>query len=132
MADDPNPDEGETYFAALKPLGAKARRNAFVANHFTTSRSIWNMHDALLAEQARTNQLLLWIGEILNRGLPESESVPAPKFPEPLAAPLDTSEEWKPDPSGRFPDRYFDGKDWTKWVRDKPGGTRSEDPPLGY
>jgi hypothetical protein len=35
----------------------------------------------------------------------------------------------KPDPTGRFPDRHWDGTTWTHWVRDKPGGTRSEDPP---
>jgi hypothetical protein len=38
-------------------------------------------------------------------------------------------EGWLPDPSGRFPDRWWDGAQWTKWVRDMPGGTRSEDPP---
>jgi hypothetical protein len=38
-------------------------------------------------------------------------------------------EGWLPDPSGRYPDRWWDGAQWTKWVRDKPGGTRSEDPP---
>jgi hypothetical protein len=42
--------------------------------------------------------------------------------------PADTTEGWKPDPTGRYPDRYFDGTAWTIWVRDKPGGTRSEDP----
>lgn len=34
---------------------------------------------------------------------------------------------WFPDPSGRHPDRYWNGEAWTHWVRDKPGGTRSED-----
>jgi hypothetical protein len=47
----------------------------------------------------------------------------------PLPEPDDRSEEWKSDPSGRHPDRYYDASGWTKWVRDKPGGTRSEDPP---
>lgn len=41
-----------------------------------------------------------------------------------------TAEGWLPDPSGRHPDRWWDGTQWTKWVRDKPGGTRSEDPPV--
>jgi Protein of unknown function (DUF2510) len=41
-----------------------------------------------------------------------------------------TAEGWVPDPSGRHPDRWWDGKQWTEWVRDKPGGTRSEDPPV--
>jgi hypothetical protein len=45
-------------------------------------------------------------------------------------APAGTAEGWLPDPSGRHPDRYWDGKAWTIWVRDKPGGTRSEDPPV--
>ena len=45
-----------------------------------------------------------------------------------IAAP-GTAEGWLPDPSGRHPDRYWSGTAWTKWVRDKPGGTRLEDPP---
>jgi hypothetical protein len=45
-------------------------------------------------------------------------------------APPGTGEGWMPDPSGRHPDRWWDGSEWTQWVRDKPGGTRSEDPPL--
>lgn len=45
-----------------------------------------------------------------------------------LSDPEDLSEGWKPDPTGRHPDRYWDGGGWMKWVRDKPGGTRSEDP----
>lgn len=45
-------------------------------------------------------------------------------------APSGTEEGWLSDPSGRFPDRYWDGKNWTKWVRDKEGGTRFEDPPV--
>jgi hypothetical protein len=43
-----------------------------------------------------------------------------------------TPEGWQPDPSGRHPDRYWDGNAWTIWVRDKPGGTRSEDPPVPW
>jgi hypothetical protein len=45
-------------------------------------------------------------------------------------APAGTAEGWMHDPSGRHPDRYWDGGQWTEWVRDKPGGTRSEDPPV--
>jgi hypothetical protein len=41
-----------------------------------------------------------------------------------------TAEGWFRDPSGRHPDRWWDGSAWTQWVRDKPGGTRAEDPPL--
>lgn len=48
----------------------------------------------------------------------------------PLDPPRDLDEGWYPDPSGRHPDRWWDGTGWTKWVRDRPGGTRSEDPPL--
>lgn len=43
-------------------------------------------------------------------------------------APVGTAEGWLPDPSGRFPDRHWDGKKWTQYVRDEPGGTRFEDP----
>jgi hypothetical protein len=35
-----------------------ADRNDIAANWFTIARSVWNMHDALLIEQRRTNQLL--------------------------------------------------------------------------
>lgn len=45
-------------------------------------------------------------------------------------APPGTAKGWMADPSGRHPDRYWDGRAWTQWVRDKPGGTRSEDPPV--
>ena len=47
-----------------------------------------------------------------------------------LPDPADLDEGWKPDPSRRFPDRYWDGSTWTRWTRDKPGGTRFEDAPL--
>jgi len=52
---------------------------------------------------------------------------------EPTALPpvaVGTPEQWLRDPSGRHPDRWWDGSQWTHWVRDEPGGTRSEDPPL--
>jgi hypothetical protein len=55
--------------------------------------------------------------------------VPAGGAPLP-PAPTGAGEGWLPDPSGRYPDRYWDGSAWTQWVRDKPGGTRSEDPPV--
>jgi hypothetical protein len=42
-----------------------------------------------------------------------------------------TAEAWLADPSGRHPDRWWDGETWTKWVRDQEGGTRREDPPYG-
>lgn len=54
--------------------------------------------------------------------LPVSTSLPSP--------PPGTGEGWLTDPSGRYPDRWWDGTAWTQWVRDKPGGTRSEDPPV--
>jgi hypothetical protein len=41
---------------------------------------------------------------------------------------LKAVEGWYPDPYGRHPDRWWDGSTWTRSVRDKPGGTRSEDP----
>lgn len=44
--------------------------------------------------------------------------------------PKNMKADWKPDPTGRHPDRWWDGRKWTEWVRDRPGGTRSEDPPL--
>jgi len=52
---------------------------------------------------------------------------------EPTAFPslqLGTAEGWQTDPSGRYPDRWWNGAEWTQWVRDKPGGTRSDDPPV--
>lgn len=42
--------------------------------------------------------------------------------------PVDLTADWKPDPWGHHPDRYWDGARWTEWVRDAPGGTRGEDP----
>jgi hypothetical protein len=43
----------------LTDTGARTGdRNELAANWYTISRSVWNMHDALLQEQRRTNQLL--------------------------------------------------------------------------
>jgi hypothetical protein len=52
-----------------------ADRNALVANWFTISRAVWNMHDALLNEQRRTNQLLETLIEA------QGGTVPVPKAP---------------------------------------------------
>jgi hypothetical protein len=41
------------------------------------------------------------------------------------------TEGWYPDPLERDParpDRWFDGGQWTQWLRDKPGGTTTENP----
>lgn len=46
--------KGKTTETGARP----ADRNEVAANWFTLSRSVWNMHDALLLEQRRTNQLL--------------------------------------------------------------------------
>jgi Protein of unknown function (DUF2510) len=46
---------------------------------------------------------------------------------DPVTAPA-PAEGWYPDPSGRHPDRWWNGTAWTRWVRDRPGGTRSDDP----
>lgn len=43
--------------------------------------------------------------------------------------PAGTPEGWLPDPSRRYPDRWWDGNEWTQWTRDRPGGTRYEDRP---
>jgi MFS family permease len=42
--------------------------------------------------------------------------------------PVPPAERWGPDPYGRHPERWWDGTKWSRWVRDAPGGTRSEDP----
>ncbi len=44
--------------------------------------------------------------------------------------PAGTTEGWIDDPSGRHPLRWWDGTEWTRWVLDKRGGTRSEDLPI--
>ena len=62
-------EEDDDVAEASPTTGSKfAKRNAIAANDFTIARSIWNMHDALLIEQRRTNQLLEWIGGILQQG----------------------------------------------------------------
>jgi hypothetical protein len=53
---------------------------------------------------------------------PSSRSVPTP-----TAVP---GEGWYPDHFGRYPERWWDGTQWTKWVRNQPGGTPTEDPPV--
>lgn len=51
------------------------------------------------------------------------------KNPNPLEPPSDGSgvEKWYPDPTGRYPDRWWDGSKWSRYVRDQLGGTKSED-----
>jgi len=75
---------------------------------------------------------------IFKRAVPDGEEPPdswalwAPSLAlQPLPAPSRkrTGEGWRDDPSGRHPHRYYDGKNWTEWVRDKEGGTRTVDPP---
>lgn len=34
---------------------------------------------------------------------------------------------WRPDPSGRHGNRYWDGSQWTSWVSDGPEATQDED-----
>lgn len=46
---------------------------------------------------------------------------------EPLAEPDDTDADWKPDPSGRFKGRYWDGEAWT--MRTMTDGVEHRDPP---
>ncbi len=48
-----------------------ADRNAIAANSFSIARSICNMHDALLIEQRRTNQLLEALIEAQGGTVPE-------------------------------------------------------------
>lgn len=43
--------------------------------------------------------------------------------------PTGTPKGWFPDPSRRYPDRWWNGHEWTRWTRDRPGGTRFEDQP---
>ena len=47
-----------------------------------------------------------------------------------VALPPGTAQGWFKDPSDRHPERWWDGNAWTQWVRERPGGTRTEDPPL--
>ena len=53
-----------------------ADRNAAVANWFSIARAVWNMHDALLIEQRRTNQLLEALIEAQGMTVPEPNEVP--------------------------------------------------------
>lgn len=59
--------------------GARAAdRNDLAANWFTISRSVWNMHDALLLEQRRTNQLLEALIETMGGEVPDPGELPNP------------------------------------------------------
>jgi hypothetical protein len=49
---------------------------------------------------------------------------------EPLGEPGPSG--WYPDPSGRYRERFWDGKEWTWRVRDEPGGKTFEDPPNAH
>jgi hypothetical protein len=41
-----------------------------------------------------------------------------------------TYPSWQSDPSRRHPMRWWDGLQWTQYVCDAEGGSRSEDPPV--
>jgi hypothetical protein len=69
--------------------------------------------------------LLVLMGARKTPSLPAGSVVPQ-AVGVPTAAGI--PEGWYHDPLGRHPDRWWDGATWTQWVRDKPGGTRSEDP----
>jgi hypothetical protein len=58
------------------------------------------------------------------------EPVAAPVSNDLPRPPFNTYASWVSDPSGRHAERWWTGEEWTKWVRDKEGGTRSEDPPV--
>jgi hypothetical protein len=59
--------------------GARAAdRNDLAANWFTISRGVWNMHDALLLEQRRTNQLLEALIESSGGVVPDPAELPNP------------------------------------------------------
>jgi hypothetical protein len=59
--------------------GARAAdRNDLAANWFTIARSTWNMHDALLLEQRRTNQLLEALLVASGAEIPDPRELPNP------------------------------------------------------
>jgi hypothetical protein len=59
--------------------GARAAdRNELAANWFTISRSVWKMHDALLLEQRRTNQLLEALLVASGGEIPDPSELPNP------------------------------------------------------
>lgn len=65
-----------------------ARRNVMAANFYSVARAVWNMHDALLVEQRRTNQLLAVLIELQGGTVPPPLPVPAVSISEKVAAPL--------------------------------------------
>ncbi len=63
----------------LTETGARAAdRNKIAANWFSIARSVWNMHDALLIEQRRTNQLLEALIEASGETVPDAAELPTP------------------------------------------------------
>ncbi len=55
-----------------------ADRNESVANWFSIARGVWNMHDALLIEQRRTNRLLEALIEQGGGEIPDPGAIPNP------------------------------------------------------
>ncbi len=89
-----------------------ADRNVIAANWFSIARSVWNMHDALLIEQRRTNQLLEALIEA------QGGVVPKPNEPPKAAARTETAGSWHADPTGRYAWRWWndDLQCWTTTV----------------
>ncbi len=55
-----------------------ADRNELVANWHSIARGVWNMHDALLIEQRRTNQLLEALIEQAGGEIPDPAAIQNP------------------------------------------------------
>jgi hypothetical protein len=65
----------------LTETGARfADRNELAANWHTIARATWNMHDALLLEQRRTNQLLEALIKAQGGDVPHTSELPNPSL----------------------------------------------------
>jgi Protein of unknown function (DUF2510) len=75
------------------------------------------------------------IGIVIIAAIPTKKSSYDAAYAVPGSRPTTTpaavpGEGWYPDRFGRHPERWWDGAQWTKWVRSVPGGTPAEDPPV--
>ena len=113
---------GWLIVAALKPIDTK--------HSISSSRTTVRRPAAVANEDERRVRCPLCAEKIL----PEAvvckhcgREIPPATLPSP---PPGTPGGWLSDPSTRHPDRWWNGRAWTDWVRDKHGGTRYEDPPF--
>jgi hypothetical protein len=123
-----SPESGVMTFNTGRSMSSWAGQDLTATMVETGNGSTTVIMGGSLARHGAQIQLVSW-GEktrLINKWLDALGEALQLQPLEPLAG--GTEEGWYPDPSGRYPDRWWDGNAWADYTRDKPGGTRFDDP----